>query len=66
MSPLAPASLPGPADLPAVVAPHLGRPDVIRYSIGEDLRPTKQAELTYPHPAETVVRRPAFAKEFRA
>ena len=61
MSPLAPASLPGPADLPG------DRPlVVIRYSIGEDLQPTKQAELTYPHPAETVVRRPAFSKEFRA
>lgn len=59
MSPLAPASLPGPADLPG------DRPlVVIRYSIGEDRQPTKQAELTYP--AETVVRRPSFAKEFRA
>lgn len=49
-----------PTDLPPVLT---GRPViVVRYSIDEDLVPHLKAVL---NPAETVVRRPAFAKEYQ-
>lgn len=48
-----------PADLPPVLT---GRPHaVVRYSIDEHLAVQKQAVLD---PAETVVRRPPYAKEY--
>jgi hypothetical protein len=48
---------PDPADLPAV------RPGTtVRYSVDEAFRLHLEAVLN--HPAETVVRRPAFAREY--
>jgi len=58
---LAPAAhLPLPTELPDPDRPGL----TIRYHVGDDLVPEKRAAMV--HPAETVVRRPIFSKEYRA
>jgi hypothetical protein len=58
---LAPAAhLPLPTDLPDPDRPGV----TIRYHVGDDLVPEKRAAMV--HPAETVVRRPRFAKRYCA
>ena len=52
-----PAGLPLPTDLPDADRPGT----CVRYAIDEHRTPCLRAVLT--HPAETVVRRPHFAKE---
>lgn len=56
---------PTPDVTPADLRPVADRPGTtVRYAIDEHLTPCLRAVMT--HPAETVVRRPRFAKEYSA